>query len=552
MSLAVQAYFLAVAVGAVLCLSLSVRVAGYDRPGARWFAATLLTIGVWSGEYLLNWLVSEPLFARVLIWGAYVATAFVGPLFLLFALAYTGRERYIGAPLFAVLAADPLFVAVGMALNPGGLFYESFRTVGGVLVTTSYGPLYLAHFVATSVFLGIASFLLVEMAARSKAMGSGQAATVAVAVALPWLGTVQNTVSESAVLSAAEPLLAVSGVLLWVALFNYGFVDLAPVARERVLNTLDSAVLVVGPDGRIADANAAAGEFLGADPDRSVGRGLAEVLADAGLPAGEPLETMHERDALDADDGLSLRPEVLELDGRGHALVLHDVTEQRRRERELERQNERLDRFASAVSHDLRNPLTVSRGHAEFLDGAVGESEQEHVERIQESNERMEAIVEEVLALARNGGEPDVRTVALDGVAARAWAQVETDGATLDSGTGLSVAADPDRLQRVLENLFRNSVEHGSTDGRASSEDAGEHGSDGPGLTVRVRETAGGFAVTDDGRGFPSGWRDREAEGVGLGLSIVERAAEAHGWTVEYGESERGGARVALSGVEKR
>ena len=141
------------------------------------------------------------------------------------------------------------------------------------------------------------------------------------------------------------------------------------------------------------------------------------------------------------------------------------------------------------------------------------------------------------------GGDYDV--VNLERVARRAWANVDTEGATLcvedlDQWT----AADRDRLQEVFENLFRNSVEHG-----------------GEGVTVSVGPLRGGesgFYVADDGPGIPPKEQNTvfkrgytsAGTGTGLGLPVVEQIVGAHGWSVRVVESESGGARFEITGVE--
>jgi signal transduction histidine kinase len=115
--------------------------------------------------------------------------------------------------------------------------------------------------------------------------------------------------------------------------------------------------------------------------------------------------------------------------------------------------------------------------------------------------------------------------------------------------------ADADQLQRVLENLFRNSVEHGSTDSRPQAVDSVEHGGDT--VTVRVGPSADGFWVEDDGPGIDADRRQTlfefgettHADGTGLGLAIVREVVEAHGWQVDVTDGSAGGARFEVSGV---
>ncbi|MFT4947738.1 MAG: signal transduction histidine kinase, partial [Natronomonas sp.] len=88
------------------------------------------------------------------------------------------------------------------------------------------------------------------------------------------------------------------------------------------------------------------------------------------------------------------------------------VSELRSYERELERQNERLEKFASVLSHDLRNPLNVASGRVEL---AREETGNEHLAPAKSSLDRMEQLIDDTLALAR-AGDPELTTesVALD------------------------------------------------------------------------------------------------------------------------------------------
>ena len=215
-------------------------------------------------------------------------------------------------------------------------------------------------------------------------------------------------------------------------------------------------------------------------------------------------------------------------------LVGHTV-ERTRRRRELVRKNERLERFSSVVSHDLRNPLNVISGCVEL---AAETGDLEHLDHVTASADRMEAMIEDLLTLARRGEElGDTEPVALETVVTEAWDAVDTKDATLELGGELpAVAADPGRLRQAFENLVRNAIEHNGAD-----------------VTVAVEETADGFALEDDGTGVPPARRDRifeegysGADGTGLGLSIVDTVFSAHEWDVSITEGSRGGARFEV------
>ncbi|WP_277541759.1 GAF domain-containing protein [Haloarcula laminariae] len=223
-------------------------------------------------------------------------------------------------------------------------------------------------------------------------------------------------------------------------------------------------------------------------------------------------------------------------------------------ERELERQNERLEEFAGIVSHDLRNPLTVAEGHLEL---AREECDSEHLSGVAKMHDRMTILIDDLLALAHEGEEvTDPETVDLSDLVENCWHHVETADATLVGDVSRTLRADRSRLEQLLENLFRNAVEHGSTgpDSQAR-QGAVEHGDD---VTVTVGGLSDGFYVADDGPGIPEGDYDRIFEsgystsdrGTGFGLAIVREIVEAHGWRIRATDSETGGARFEITGVE--
>lgn len=304
----------------------------------------------------------------------------------------------------------------------------------------------------------------------------------------------------------------------------------------------------------IEAVNPAFSSTFGVDRDAVTGRRLDEVIVPGGrrsvaadlyqrIQAGESVKREVRRQTDHGQRDFLLRSAPVEDDeARTLYLIYTDITDEKRRQRELERQNRRLQQFASIVSHDLRNPLNVAQGLLETAPDA--EDPIDNVEEAARSLDRMEAMIEDVLTLARQGadvGEAD--PVRLDAIADTAWNNVDTEDASLSVADSTTMRADPDRLLQLLENLFRNSVEH-----------AGEDVTVGVG-TLPDRP---GFYVADDGPGIPPDRRENvfdhgyttNQDGTGFGLSIVDQIASAHGWDVTVTESTHGGARFEVTGVE--
>ena len=210
--------------------------------------------------------------------------------------------------------------------------------------------------------------------------------------------------------------------------------------------------------------------------------------------------------------------------------------------------------FTALAAHELRTPLAALRLQAQVALRETDESRREHrLAALMDSVDRCNHLLEQLLTLARLEQQDtapapevldlvDVIEPVLDDLAADAARAGVTLQADVDD---TRLWAQPFALQTLVRNLLANAVAHapsGSTV-RLSSQRDGES-------TVLTVEDAGpGIAPADRGRVFERFVRlDRPGRppGVGLGLSIVRSVADAHGATVELGESSLGGLAVRV------
>jgi PAS domain S-box-containing protein len=345
-------------------------------------------------------------------------------------------------------------------------------------------------------------------------------------------------------------------------------------------------ITIIEPDGRIRYNSPAVEQVLGYDQDELVGDVAYEyVHPEDREDVRSKFETLVESEGTNrvryehrfrhADGSWlwigSVASDRAGADGEGFLINSRDISDRKARERELEAKTERLDEFASIVSHDLQTPITVADAR---LDLAMAECDSDHLPAIGDALERMEDIVDATLTLAREGQVVDETEPVELAAAAERWADpIESDVTLRIEPDRLTIEADRERLRRVIENLFSNAAEHGSTGNRSEADDVVEHGSTGSrpqaddavdhcgeGVTVVVGKLNDddGFYVADDGPGIPEDVGDEifeagqslSPDGTGFGLAIVEEIVEAHGWTVDVTESEFGGARFEISGVE--
>jgi PAS domain S-box-containing protein len=356
-----------------------------------------------------------------------------------------------------------------------------------------------------------------------------------------------------------------------------------------------------GTHPMVQTVNTAFEEVFGFDEETAAG----ESLNDLVVPEGQEGEARAlDRETL-ADGHIERELQRLSVDGTREFLfrarkmetaegtaegvgIYVDITDHKQRQEALEHKNERLEAFASIVSHDLQSPLSVAKGNL-FL--AREEDDPEYLDRVDDALDRMERIIEDLLKLARSGAE-GVDPQPVDGgrLVTEAWSEIPGNEGTLENEFDATIEADPGQLRELLANLLRNAVEHASaTPGQG--EEVAENGSTGEGATaddaavgddVRVRvgvirerpgsdegrdpagnaggeqPTLNGFYVADDGPGILEDERDSvfepgyttHDEGSGFGLVVVREIADAHGWDVSVTEGAEGGARFEFRGVD--
>lgn len=317
-----------------------------------------------------------------------------------------------------------------------------------------------------------------------------------------------------------------------------------------------AAAAVVDADGRLVQTNAAWSESdaaLGVF-DRSVGDDLLDALttADRKESAFSPrVRAVLEASAESCSGVLAANSEhvwVGRAAGFDHAddhyavVVFVDVAETQRTGLTSRERVRQLENAVRILSHDLRTSINVISGYASTLT-----DEDVAVERIQEASARAETIIADALTLAQSTGTREIERIDFRDVVNAVWADVDGDSAaTLDVAESVTFEGDRGLVRRLFANLFANAIQHGGAD-----------------VTVRVgvlpepESATVGVYVEDDGTGFDvdevehvfSPGYTSQADGYGLGLTIVYGVVEAHGWAITATNGDDGGARFEISGI---
>lgn len=473
--------------------------------------------------------------------------------FCLFVIEYTGIERPVSRRTTAFLFAIPVSVNIAVWVNleyvwiPTG---QTTTTVSGY--AWELNTLAVLNQVYLNLVVIVGLLLLVRFGYQLSGSFTTQVGALTLAGIGPLIGNLSyqggylpfNLTPVAMVLSAC--------IILW-AMTRGQFLDLVPVSRNVVIDSIRTGVTTVDTNHRVVDINQAARQQFGLGENSDViGYDIDTVFQD--LPAWR--EAYWSSINVDSQETLEIevagRYYEIEISplvwkdehARGKSVLVRDITERIEREQQLEHKNERLDQFASMVSHEIMNPLHSAQG---YLDLAHETDSEADLEKVAKAHNRIETTVDELRALARiepGAGGTDVELVSFEAAATEAWESLNINGATLKSDVpgGIKISAAPVLLRLIFENLFENAVDHNE-----------------PPVTVTVGLINDeGFYVADDGSGIPESDHGRVFEsgyttssrGVGFGLSIVRELASTHDWVVAIMKSTAGGTRVEITDVD--
>jgi PAS domain S-box-containing protein len=217
-------------------------------------------------------------------------------------------------------------------------------------------------------------------------------------------------------------------------------------------------------------------------------------------------------------------------------------------------------RFLALASHELRTPLSVVLGYLDLLmmeaDDAVPAGIRTELDRIYEAARQLTGIVERILAFASR----DTRRDTVEPTSFDAWRivrQCADEAAERAEEAGLSfeatipanaarVSSDPERLSELLREILDNSISF-TSEGQVRLRAAAEPDH----IRIDVEDTGPGIPPEVGGKVFDPFWQaehplTRSSQGMGLGLALARRVADALGATLTHEPGDEGGARFTI------
>ncbi|NUE02981.1 histidine kinase [Halorubraceae archaeon YAN] len=529
-----QGYIVLFGLSAIACfLSLKRSLLIDDRDTRYGLFSLVLVSGLWAAAHV-GYLLAPTAETQYLfyLFGLVVGFGAVGP-WLYFCSAYTGRSIHRSKRIQQFAVALYLGIVSIKLTNPLHEFYFTTipRSDPFVHLAIVHQPL---HWVIMGLAYALAIvgfFMLFELFIHV----GGDTRPLSILVLLTGLPVVLDVLG-----SVSRSILEFTYSSLGVAVFAVGvlFIFADEFKTVQLAGGYDDPVVVLNEDGTIRDYNQPA-TLIFPELANSIGTAVSEAV-----PALSSALSGPENDLIRVGDGdtqqfyqLTRTPIQSGQTSLGRIIQFIDVTEREQYRNELERQNARLEQFTGVVSHDLRNPLSIASG---WVAEARESGDTTQLDRASDALDRMELLIDDLLLLAKQGRPiNETEAVSTESIANNAWNMIDQGDATLTIENATTLIADPERLQQLFENLFRNAIEHGG---------------DSVSVTVGTLSEASGFYIEDDGPGIDPADRDEifesgfttNPDGTGFGLSIVSEIVDAHGWQISVAESATGGARFEI------
>ena len=548
-------------------ISVSVAWTMWPRPapGAKTSAALMVAMAVWSAAYGLE-LASTSQSAQ-LAWAPveYLGILFAPLAWYVFALQFTGRDAWLSRPVLVGLGMIPATLYLLVVTDPWHhLVYRQVDTIRDgrwLVLRLTYGPVGWANVAYAYVFLAAAAAVILNAFRVSPGIYRRQVTALLLAAAAPWLVNALYQLGLGPVVDLTPIGFTLTGFGTAWAIRKAQLLDLVPVARGLVVESLADGVAVLDRQDRLIDANAALSRIVGpvviGEPAARAFARCPELLAQLdGGPASQAI-------AAASDASRHYESEVTPLTDRrgrqiGRVVTFRDVTERRQVMAELARARDAAEdlarvksEFLATVSHEIRTPMNGVIGMTDLLlETGLDSQQRSYVEVIRSSGGQLLSTINDILDFSKfDAGQlavehvPYEPRVAVRSVIAMLEPQAKDKHLDLTLAVGATVparcAGDEFRVRQIVTNLVGNAIKftEAGTVSVSLDADAPQAG----GAAQRLRLT-----VADTGIGIPADQMDRlfrpfsqvdasvarRFGGTGLGLAICRGLAEKMGGAI--------------------
>jgi PAS domain S-box-containing protein len=535
--------------------------------GAQYFIFLVLSVEVWALFTGLEHAVVEP--GGKILFGKfeYLGIATVGPTWLMFALSYNLKEKWLTRRNIILLFLIPVItVMIAFTNELHGLLWPKITpssNIPGANLIYEHGPAFWLMFTFDYLTLAAGTFIIIDHALRARDVYRWQMLGLVASAIIPWVGNLIYVLRLSPIpgLDLTPLGFTLSAIITSFSIFYLGLFDLVPIARDQLVERLMDGVLVLDTNNRVADINPRARELMGLGRERIIGQTVGRFLEPWPDLLGQFRDVksaqveVHINNNTVSDIELRISPLTDEQGNLiGRLFIAQDISTRKN----LEKLRDDLIR---AMVHDLRNPLGSVMLSMDLLKTeltpVLTEEQLITFQTGEQSVQKILKLVNSILDINRlESGEMPLNReqISLQKIVTEAFKTqmliATNKGIVLEKKIPFGLPAvmiDAELMPRVFQNLIDNAVKFSPNQGGV--------------VEIGAKNNPNGreiiISITDNGPGIQGNVKNRlfekfstgnvKGSGSGLGLAFCRLVVEAHGGRIWLDDEAKTGTTISLS-----
>ncbi|WP_048124473.1 histidine kinase N-terminal 7TM domain-containing protein [Methanosarcina lacustris] len=526
-----------------------------SSPFIKHFILIMLCMALWSVNYAFEIGIVDIEYKYIFARLQYMGIAFVPVAWFLFAAEYSGEYRQFARKYEKILFIFPCITILLMLTNSiHGLYFGDFVLDPSgefPILVLDHGPFFWTFYVYSFVLIMLGIFLFFKQFVNLTAPHGTHAAIALTAACVPVLGNILHIarIGPFKFLDPTPFSFTITGLILFWGAIQHEFLNIIPVARESVIESMNDGYIVVDLSNSIVDINKAALELAGKVSKEALGKNLNGLFGEGVEILGDSSEGGFGRE-ISLKSGLetkfftiSVSPLLTKNDAEGKLVMFHDITEIYRYQEALKQANKKINLMSNITRHDILNQVNVLSGYTALISEVLPPDVKEDrriSKYLRNLNKGIETIHSQIIFTK------DYQEL---GVVSPTWQSISStvkEAAFAFSGQGvkfsiedndLEIYGDP-LLKKVFYNLFDNARNHGD---HVSEIDVSSHVA-GESVVIEVKDN--GVGVSPDMKELI--FEKSVGKNTGLGLFLVRGILSITGMEITETGIEGEGARFEI------